>query len=141
HPTEQRPLSWQDQQRLRDAIFWYNEFRNHPLFSYKGPPELLELAFSKEGWDKPSAAAFADLTPGDVAVALRRAKRALQRFAITHRALRRVREQCRLYQQKWQTSGPLAMLDSAGLDEALAALVGRHLVVREANGSVSVHPA
>ncbi len=52
-----------------------------------------------------------------------------------------VREQCRLYQQKWQASGPLATLDAEGVSAALAALVGRHLVLREADGSLSVHPA
>jgi hypothetical protein len=141
HPTEQRPLSWQDQQRLRDSIFWYNEYHNHPLYSYKGPPDILESAFIKEGWTKPSKADFADLTPADVMRSIGRAKRSLQQFAIKHRALRLVREQCRLYQQKARVSGPLAALDAAGMGAVLTALEGRHLVLREANGLVSVHPA
>jgi AAA ATPase domain len=141
HPTERRPLAWQDQKRLREFIVRYQEYRNHPLFSYKGSVEALEVAFTKAGWEKPSGPAFADLSPADVVLALRRARLALQQFAIKHRALVLVREQCRLYQQKRQSSGPLAMLDDAGLTQVLEALVGRHLVLREADGAMSVHPA
>ena len=141
YPTEERPLSWKDQHRLRDSIFWYNEYRNHPLYSYKGPADILESAFIKEGWAKPSEADFADLTPADVMRSIGRAKRSLQQFAIKHRALRLVREQCRLYQQKAEASGPLASLDAEGMGAVLAALEGRHLVLREADGAVSVHPA
>jgi hypothetical protein len=141
HPTEARPLSLRDQQRLRVEIFCYNAYRSHPLYSYKEPPAALEQAFLHQGWGKVSPAEFADLTPGDVSVALRRAKRELQQFAIKHRALRLVGEQCRLYQRKWQSSGPLATLDAAALDRVLSTLVDRHLVLREADGTLSVHPA
>jgi hypothetical protein len=65
----------------------------------------------------------------------------LQRFAVKHLALRRVREICRLYQQKWQASGPLALLDADMLRQALDSIVGRHLALREDDGSVRVHPA
>jgi hypothetical protein len=139
--TEQRPLSLVDRVRLRARISQYNELRNHPLHSYKEPPAALELAFLKEGWGQASEYLGEDVSPADVMRAFHRTRLVLQRFAIKHRALRRVREQCRLYQQKWQVSGPLAMLDATGLGAALSALVGRHLVLREADGSVSVHPA
>ncbi len=141
HPTDQRPLSLYDQQRLRETIRAYNQYREHPLFYYKGPPEALEFVVAQQGGAKPSGAAFADLNPADVALAVRRARQALHRFAIKHRALLLVRAQCRLYQQKWQASGPLALLDGAELNQAVTALVGRHLVLREADGSLSVHPA
>src|SRR5262249_26423361 len=141
HPTESRPLSRFDQKRVRDQIFWYNEYRNHPLYSYKEPPSALEAAFLHAGWAKPSPAEFADLTPADVQVALRRARQVLQQFAVKHRALRLVGEQCRLYQRKWQSSGPLATLDAAAMRQALSNLVDRHLVLREADGTLSVHPA
>ncbi len=58
-----------------------------------------------------------------------------------HKVLRLVGEQCRLYQRKWQSSGPLATLDATGLAEVLSTLVDRHLVLREADGTLSVHPA
>jgi hypothetical protein len=141
YPTEQRPLCSEDQQRLRESIFWYNEYRNHPLYAYKGPPDALESAFIKEGWGKPSKADFVDLTPADVMRSISRTKRDLQQFAIKHRALRLAGEQCRLYRQKWQESGALATLDAAEMGAVLRALEGRHLVLREANGTVSVHPA
>jgi hypothetical protein len=140
--TEQRPLSWQDQRRLRYWIRLYEKHRNHPLASDKKPPEALEFAFLKEGWgEAPASGAYPDLTPADVSRALWRQKRMLQQFAIKHRGLRLVREHCCLFRQKWQASGPLATLDAAGVSSALTALVGRHLVLREADGSLSVHPA
>src|SRR5262249_4838147 len=58
-----------------------------------------------------------------------------------HCALRRVRELCRIHQRKWSLAGPLAPLDATALREVLDALVERHLVLREADGSFSVHPA
>jgi hypothetical protein len=48
---------------------------------------------------------------------------------------------CRLKQQKWSLAGPLASLDAAELARVLDALVGRHLVLREADGCFSIHPA
>lgn len=56
-------------------------------------------------------------------------------------ALRIVREKCRLLQKKWALAGPLAQLEAAELRKALSALVGRHLLLREADGSYSAHPA
>ncbi len=139
--TEQRPLSWQDQGRLRNCIVSYDYLRNHPMASENKPPSALELAFWKEGWGAASTSgADPDLTPADVSRALWRQRLILQQFAIKHRTLRLVREQCQLFQQKWQASGPLAMLDSAGVSAVLIALVSRHLVLREADDSLSVHP-
>ncbi len=139
--TEQRPLKWQDQQRLRDAITRYQDLYNHPLFPYKKPPAKLELAFLKEGWGMGSPSLLPDLTTGDVLHAVRRQCAVLQQYAVKHFALRRVREICKLYQRKWQASGPLASLDSTSLHGALTGLVRRHLALREGDGSVSVHPA
>ncbi len=141
HPTDQRPLSWPDQKDLRERIFWYNEFRNHPFYSYKGPTDALEKAFLNAGWEKALPAQYADLTPADVVMALRRTHRELQQFAVKHRALRIAVEQCRLFQKKWQSSGPMATLDATALTRALSNLVDRHLVLREADGSMGVHPA
>jgi hypothetical protein len=139
--TEQRPLKWQDQQQLREAIARYEDLHRHPLFPYKKPPAWLELAFLKEGWGKYTPSILPDLTTGDVMQAVARQRAVLQRFAVKHIALRRVREICKLYQQKWRASGPLASLDSQRLHEALSGLVRRHLALREGDGSVSVHPA
>jgi hypothetical protein len=141
NPTAQRPLPLGDQQRLRACISLYNRYIHHPLYAYKKPPDHLKLAFIKEGWPEPSEADFADLTPADVMRLLCRAKMTLQKFAIKHRALCLAREQCRLYRQKAEASGPLAALDAEGMKAVLASLEGRHLVLREANGTVSVHPA
>jgi hypothetical protein len=139
--TDSRPLGLVDRMRLRARIARYNELRNHPLHSYKEPPAALESAFLEAGWGQAADYLGGDVSPADVMRAFHRARVDLQRFALKHQGLRRVREQCRLYQQKWQASGPLALLDATGLDAALGALVGRHLVLREADGSVSVHPA
>ena len=98
---------------------------NHPLYPYNKPPAALEAAFAKEGWGKrPRSSAFVpDLTAGDILNAIWRERSILQRIAVKHVVLRRVREICKLYQQKWQASGPLATLDSQALDKALSGLV------------------
>ncbi len=138
--TQQRPLKWQDQQQLRQAIELYQSFQNHPLFPYKKKPEVLEAAFFKEGWG-PVEPRAQDLTPPDLLHAVQRERAIVQRFAVKHFALRRVHEICKLYQRKWQASGPLAALEASALQRALDGLVLRHLALREADGSVSVHPA
>lgn len=139
-PTAERPLSWQDQEQLRGLIARYEKLGQHPLLPYKEPPEALELAFLKEGWINPSESS-GDVTPADVTQAFFGVKQAIKRLAFKHGVLRRVRELCRLYQQKWEAAGPLSTLDSSGLGQVLEGLIGRHLVLREANGSLSVHPA
>ncbi len=141
HPTELRPLSWPDQKLLHSQTFRYNEYRNHPFSGSKEPSAALEQAFLNMGWGKTSSIEYADLTPADVERGLRRAKQVLRQFAIKHKVLRLVGEQCRLFQRKWQSSGPLATLDATGLREVLTRLVDRHLVLREADGTLSVHPA
>ena len=65
----------------------------------------------------------------------------LRRFAVKHRALRLAVEQCRFGQAKWRSSGPLAGLDAAAMGRAVESLVDRHLVLREADGTLTVHPA
>src|SRR5262249_36595059 len=119
HPTQARPLSWADQKHLRDKIYRYNEYRNHPLNNYREPPSALTKALLHAGWSAPTEHEFAHLTPADVAMALQRARRVVQQFAIKHRALRLVWEQCRLFQRKWRSSGPLAALDTAAMGRAL----------------------
>ncbi len=123
--TDQRPLQWRDQQLLRESIARYLELQNHPQNPYRKPPAALEAAFAKQGWGHGPLlpALVADLMPGDVLNGIRRERATLQRFAIKHLALKRVREICRLYQQKWRASGPLASLDSQALQEALSGLV------------------
>jgi hypothetical protein len=58
-----------------------------------------------------------------------------------HIALGQVREFCRLLQRKWSLAGCLAPLDVNSIRQILDGLVCRHLVLREANSSFSVHPA
>jgi len=140
-PTAERPLSWQDQERLRSLIARYSELRHHPLLPFQEPPASLELAFLKQGWVKPSESGATDLTPADVMQAFRRVKQTMWQLAIKHVILRRVRELCSLYQQKWKSSGVLSALDAESLSKVLGALIARHLVLTEADGSVSVHPA
>src|SRR5262249_56306235 len=107
--TESRLLPLADRMRLRARISRYNELRNHPLHSYQEPPAALELAFLKEGWGHATHSLLReDVSPADVMRASHRARLDLQRFALKHRALRLAREQCRLYQQQWQASGPPA---------------------------------
>ncbi len=140
-PTAERPLSWPDQERLRNLIGRYNELRHHPLLPFQEPPVALEMAFLNQGWIKHSGSGAADLTPADVMEAFRRVKQTMWQLAIKHAILRRVRELCALHQKKWESSGALATLDSESLGKVLAALCVRHLVLREADGTVSVHPA
>jgi tetratricopeptide (TPR) repeat protein len=82
-----------------------------------------------------------DLTPNDVIRSLKWVTQQLRYLAGKHFTLLRVLELCRLYQQKWFLAGALAPLDREGLGQVLDALVGRHLVLRESDGSFSVHPA
>jgi len=139
--TAERPLSREDQQWLRQSIERYHKLRSHPLLPYQAPPAELKLAFSNLGWAKTSQYVMEDMSPADVMISFRVVKQELQRFAVKHRALRLVREQCQLFQNKWRSSGPLAILDSEGVTEALRSLVSRHLVLREAGDLVSIHPA
>ncbi|HZY87767.1 MAG TPA: hypothetical protein VFE78_23220, partial [Gemmataceae bacterium] len=146
-PTDERPLPLEDRARLRALLVRYRELRDHPLMLYKkqmsgelGPK--LEGAFLDMGWPSaPGQKLWNDVNALDVLRAFQRVGRQLGELVCKHFALRRVRELCRARRQKWALAGPLAALDAAGLRQALDALVGRHLVLREADGSFSVHPA
>jgi hypothetical protein len=142
-PTVERPLDADEQQRLLSLITRYHKLRRHRLLPYAEPPHALEVAFLKEGWSKfefdPEG--HEDVTPADVALALRGVKATLRRLAFQHRALLRVHRQCRLFQRKWRESGSLATLEAGQIEDVLSSLIARHLVVRESNDSVSVHPA
>ena len=137
---ERRPLSLADQDELRDAIARFHEFCDHPLLPFKGPSAAMKSYLTKT-WGAPPLPSTADLTPADVMHGLQRATLTLRRFAVKHFVLKRVYELCRLYQEKWRASGPLAMLEAEGLRQTLTALVDRHLILREPDGSLSVHPA
>jgi hypothetical protein len=140
-PTDLRPLSAEDRHQLRRLCGRYLELRDHPLLPFKEPDPLLKEAFEARGYDIPSRRAAEDLNPSDILKLFRKVQHRLSALVAKHFALRRVRELCRLYQRKWSLAGPLAPLEAGALRQALDALVGRHLVLREADGSFSVHPA
>jgi hypothetical protein len=137
--TEERPLDSEYRRRLRNLYARFVELREHPLMPFQKPHAVLEEAFALTHWDKPLPPQ--DYVPSDVLQAFSKVQRKLRFLCLMHHLLRRVREVCRLYQRKWTLAGPLASLDAAGLRQTLDALVGRHLVLREASGSFSVHPA
>jgi hypothetical protein len=138
-PTEQHPLPPADRTRLRALYARYCKLRNHPLLPFQEPHAHLSAAFAHLGWEPPPSPAE-DLGPADVLRAFRRVRQELDWLALKHFALCRVREVCRVQQRKWALAGPLAPLDGSGLRRVLAALVGRHLVLREAD-AVTAHPA
>jgi hypothetical protein len=140
-PTDLRPLSPDDRQRLRELCGRYLELRKNPLLPFKETDPLLEESFQTLGYAKPPRRKPEDLSPADVLKLLRRVWGQIRDLVFKHFALRRVRELCRVYQRKWALAGPLAPLDAVALRQVLDALVGRHLVLREADGSFSVHPA
>jgi hypothetical protein len=141
-PTDELPLRPEERRRLGSLYQRYTALREHPLITPKAPPSQLEQLWKV--LSKPSKPAYhpgEDLSPHDLERAFRKVQKRLQHFTYKHFALRRVRELCRLYQQKWTLAGPLATLNAADLHKVLASLVERHLVLREADGSFSVHPA
>ncbi len=141
HRTDSRPLEPGDRQQLRDFYARYLELQEHPLMPYKDPPAALEAAFLNAGYAKKSRPPR-DVDPAGVRQNLLYVLRRLEHLLLKHRALQRVRELCRLYQEKASLAGPLAVLEAADeLRRVLAALVGRHLVLAEAGGTFSVHPA
>jgi hypothetical protein len=140
-PTEQRPLSAADRRQLRMMCARYNELRSHPLMPYKQPAPAVAEAFADLGWSKRKRRTIEDLGPADVLRAFRSVQGRLHILSVKHAVLHRVRVLCRLKRQKWSLAGPLASLDAAELDRVLDALVGRHLVLREADGCFSIHPA
>ncbi|HEY7311842.1 MAG TPA: hypothetical protein VH643_20935 [Gemmataceae bacterium] len=138
--TENHPLPPEDRKLLRYLYGQYRQLREHPLLPFKEKDPLLSAAFASLDW-KPSPWPLADLGPADVLRLLRKVERLLGWLALKHQALRCVRERCRLHRQKWTLAGPLAPLDATELRQVLDALVGRHLVLREADGSFTAHPA
>jgi hypothetical protein len=141
-PTDSLPLDGPDRKALRSWHTHYSHLSEHPLLPYQEPPTSLENAFENLGFGKkPSPQMAAEIGHADVMEGLRRAKDGLRYLAVKHFALRRVRELCRIYQRKWSLAGPLADLDAAAIQQILTTLVERHLVLREADNSFSVHPA
>lgn len=139
-PSDRLPLSTRDRVTLGHLCEEYVELSSR--LPDTRPSPALEQAFKSLGFGKRKSARVAeDLSPYDYQRSLNRVTRQLAYLAGKHFALKRVRELCRLYQQKWALAGALAGLDAAGLRQALDALVGRHLVLRESDGSFSVHPA
>jgi hypothetical protein len=140
-PTEQRPLPAEDRGRLRALYARYRELRNHPLLPFKEPDPVLNAAFVDMGWLGPERRATADLDPVDVLRAFLRVRGQLDALAYRHVTLQRVRRLCRLRQRQWALAGPLAGLGAGELRQVLGGLVGRHLVLREADGAFTAHPA
>jgi hypothetical protein len=141
-PTDRAPLPAPDRARVRELGEIALALREHPFLPKAWKPhDALTEAMAKLGWEAPARGGPEDLTPYDVLERLRRVEIRLHRLALKHFALRRVREFCALLRRKWALAGPLADLDASAMRQALAALVDRHLVLREADGAVGVHPA
>jgi hypothetical protein len=140
-PTDLCPLPAEDRGPLRSLCARYVELHDHPLMPYQKPPAALDEAFEQLGAGKASPRKIGDLTSADVLITFKRVGQRLRHLSFKHYALRLVRELCRSYQRKWSLAGPLAPLDAPALHQVLGALVNRHLVLREADGSFSVHPA
>jgi hypothetical protein len=139
-PTDRLPLNAKDRMALRKLYARYTELNQHPLLPFKKAAPSLEVAFQNLGYGKKRRLPE-DLSPADVLKALKRAWQALRFLAAKHFALLRLRDLCRLGQRKWTLAGPLAPLEVGELRQVLDRLVGRHLVLCEADGSFSVHPA
>jgi tetratricopeptide (TPR) repeat protein len=139
--TDRRPLPAQDRRRLREFCSRYLTLAQHPLM--KGAPApALQKAFQDLGYSKsPREKLIEDYHPADLQDAFKRVQECLCQLTFKHLALCRTREVCRLAQRKWALAGPLAPLDRAELLGVLESLVSRHLVLRETDGSFSVHPA
>lgn len=140
-PTEKHPLPAEDRADLRTLYADFRKLCQHPLLPFKDPDPLLNTAFQTLGWKASEPAWAEDLGPSDLMRMFRRVERRLRWLALKHIALRRVHELCRLHRHKWLLSGPLAPLTAAELRQVLESLLGRHLVLREADGSFTAHPA
>jgi hypothetical protein len=138
---ERHPLSTAERGLLLTLWRRYEELSHHPFINSQKPEQSLQQAFHKVGWGQAAPSWAGDLGPTDIRRAFHRAKAELYRLTYKHFLLGRVRELCHLYQSKWALAGPLALLDVVQLRQALQALVQRHLVLRESDGSFSVHPA
>jgi hypothetical protein len=141
-PTAELPLSLPDRDALRGIYARYTELRHDPLLPWASPPPLLEMAFKDVGMLKtPAVGRSEGPTSADVLQSFVRMGQRLRHLSVKHLVLRDVRRLCRNCQRKWSLAGPLAWLDAAGLQRMQEALVRCHLVLREAGGNLSVHPA
>jgi hypothetical protein len=146
-PSDQLPFSVEERIAFRFLHERYLKLRDHPLLPGPKPPAVLKQAFQYQGmWGHLFAAPGANvsgeaMTSADVLRAWQKTQQQLRHLTGKHFALRQVRALCRVHQQKWSLAGPLAELDAPALRQVLDALVGRHLVLREADGQYSVHPA
>jgi hypothetical protein len=142
NPTDLRPLGSEDRKAFVSLYARYGLLREHAQMPFKEPPAALELAFKQLGFGKKHRPPIPEeLDPADVWEGAQRVKRRLGFLAGKHHALLWVRELIRNSQRKWSLAGPLAVLDEADLRQVLQSLEGRHLILREADGSFSVHPA
>jgi hypothetical protein len=141
-PKDDLPLSMPDRDALRQIYARYTELRHDPLLPWASPPPLLEMAFKDMGMlNKPAVGRGEGPTSADVLQSFVRMGQRLRHLCVKHIALRQVCRLCRSYQRKSSLAGPLSALDAAGLHRVLEALVRCHLVLREAGGAYSVHPA
>ncbi len=141
-PSDHRPLSPADRVRLRALCRRYLQLGRHPLMPSGDPAPALQQAFQDLGYSQEQArGVIEDLEPADLLYAIKRVREQLRHLTYKHFSLQRVRELCRLYQRKWAMAGPLAELKAADVRQVLDNLVSRHLALREADGSFSVHPA
>jgi hypothetical protein len=140
--TDQRPLSAGDRDALRYMHARWLELRGRAVLpTQQTLNPALQQAFDALGWKRQASRPPEEFHPDDTIYAVRRFENTLRFLNGKHFALRRIRDLCQFYQRKWSLAGPLAPLDAAGLSEVLEALVGRHLAIREADGSFSIHPA
>lgn len=143
-PSDLRPLPPEDRRLLILSHRRYIALRENPLLP------VAEPGVKKAAWPAGKAIKYgpplargvgADVTPADVLAAFRIARRRAHYLVIKHGLLLRVRALCRQAQAKWSLAGAVATLDREGLKAALESLRERHLIVCEADGSYSVHPA
>lgn len=137
--TDLRPLSAHDRRMLRESAARYVELRSQiapptPKGENEGPFKAFQARWGLSRERR-------ELRPDDLHFDFRRVHRRLWHLACKHRLLRRVRDLTCSHQRKWTLAGPLAHLERTELGALLEALVGRHLAVREADGSFSIHPA
>jgi tetratricopeptide (TPR) repeat protein len=141
-PTDQRPLPASDRARFRRQCERYVRLRGRLGTKADAPKNRLEQVFLALGYGEKSSQTYPeDVHPSELPHALRRVRQQLRQLAYKHVALQNVRELCKALQRKWTLAGPLAALDRGELLQVLDNLVSRHLVVRESDGTFSVHPA
>jgi tetratricopeptide (TPR) repeat protein len=141
-PSDRYPLPRRDRIRFRMLADRYVQLRGSLGQAPGTPPQALEQAFLDLGYGGKTCKRYPeDLHPSELPHALRQVRDWLRQLAYKHVALQNVRELCKALQRKWSLAGPLAPLDRTELLQVLQNLVSRHLVVREADGTFSVHPA